>query len=415
MLTAMTPATSELAEPQPSSPADASPVSSFSSFSVFSASSYVPAVAVDSPSSTTDSDGMQATAYSSVSNLENFASSPAVLAPSSDRSDDILESSSIAVEMVTRTADMNLFSSYFNSPSGSGMADQISSTTGRISPSSVQTTHSSASGSGVADEISSTTSGISPSSVQTTHSSTSGSGVADEISSTTSGISPSSVQTTHSSAIGSAAPSSYAQPSPQCCSQSDEYSSMEYSDPISTVAPAVSSVLLHDDVLTTSLIATTQSSQETQQSQSATGLTESAAVSTIDVSTGSQAATTSTLASSSQSTATAPSQCSKTCNCRFVKRGAASERPGSKEMEQMRQSIHRELSMDTSNLSRSVRKRRSATDNRPSAVTVGSAGVVLLAAAFLLICASDILEALYRNEAVRSGGRTQLNLRLTRD
>ena len=76
-------------------------------------------------------------------------------------------------------------------------------------------------------------------------------------------------------------------------------------------------------------------------------------------------------------------------------------------MVQVRQSIHRELSVDPSNLSRNVRKQSSATNNRPPAVTVGSFGVVLLAAAFRLVCAGDILEALYRSKAVLVAGRSK--------
>ena len=76
-------------------------------------------------------------------------------------------------------------------------------------------------------------------------------------------------------------------------------------------------------------------------------------------------------------------------------------------MDPTRQSIRRELSVDSNNLSGNVRRQSSATNNRPPAVTVGSFGVVSLAAAFPLVCAGDILEALYRSKAVLVAGRSK--------
>ena len=302
-------------------------------------------LAVSSPSSTAGADGIQATDYSSVFISDHLASLPPALAARSDRFDDVLDSSAIAVEMVTSTGDISRFTSYFSSSSGSAVG-------GRVSSSTV-------------------------------------------------GIMSSSVETPHSSASGSAALSSHAQPSRQCCPQSEEYSSLEHSDLMSIVASVTLRILSHDGVLTTSL--TKPSSHGTQQNQPASGITISVSGSSHEPATSSTPDSSSSL----QPPTTVSPQCGKACTCRFVDKAAVSERLGSSDLEEMRRSIQRELSVETSNLSRTIRKKTSATDNRPSVVTVGSLGLGLLSATFLLVCAGDVLDAIYRNKAALVVGHSK--------
>ncbi|KAL8601072.1 hypothetical protein ACOMHN_040773 [Nucella lapillus] len=85
-------------------------------------------------------------------------------------------------------------------------------------------------------------------------------------------------------------------------------------------------------------------------------------------------------------------QASKKCHCIVgpsVKRNITLD---ISKVQEMTSSIQRELTVNHSTLSRSVRKKISATDNRVSATAVGSLGVVILSGALGLITASDILD-----------------------
>ncbi|KAK7498995.1 hypothetical protein BaRGS_00009804 [Batillaria attramentaria] len=91
----------------------------------------------------------------------------------------------------------------------------------------------------------------------------------------------------------------------------------------------------------------------------------------------------------------------KPCVCRSLLNVTRTLLP--EEVASLTKSLESELKVSTQNLSRTVRSKTSAVDNRPTAVTVGSFGVFLLTIAVLLVMAGDIVDALVRSKRALIG------------